>query len=36
MEEDWGPWIEHDGKGCPCAGMHVEVVCEGYLDGILR
>lgn len=17
MSEDWGPWIEHDGKGCP-------------------
>jgi hypothetical protein len=17
MDEEWGPWIEHDGKGCP-------------------
>src|SRR6056297_2909160 len=21
--EEWGPWIEHDGKGCPCVGMVV-------------
>lgn len=20
----WGPWIEHDGKGCPVQGMLVE------------
>lgn len=20
MSEEWGPWIEHDGKGCPCVG----------------
>lgn len=20
---DWGPWIEHDGKGCPCVGEYV-------------
>lgn len=26
MSEEWGPWIEHDGKGCPCVGMFVEVV----------
>lgn len=18
---EWGPWIEHDGKGCPCVGQ---------------
>ena len=23
--EEWGPWIEHDGKGCPCEGLFVEV-----------
>ena len=23
MSEEWGPWIEHDGKGCPVKGMHV-------------
>jgi len=22
--EEWGPWIEHDGKGCPCLGEYVE------------
>lgn len=26
MAEAWGPWIEHDGKGCPCAGRTVEAV----------
>jgi hypothetical protein len=25
MEEEWGPWIEHDGKGCPCVGKIVHV-----------
>ncbi len=24
-EEIWGPWIEHDGKGCPCRGQIVQV-----------
>lgn len=24
--EEWGPWIDHDGKGCPCVGMMVHVV----------
>lgn len=28
MSDQWGPWIEHDGKGCPCVGMWVEAVCE--------
>lgn len=22
---EWGPWVEHDGKGCPCVGLTVEV-----------
>jgi len=22
-DEEWGPWIEHDGAGCPCVGMWV-------------
>lgn len=26
MSDEWGPWIEHDGKGCPCVGMYVHVV----------
>ncbi len=24
MNEEWGPWIEHDGAGCPCVGMWVQ------------
>lgn len=24
MADEWGPWIEHDGKGCPCVGEWVE------------
>lgn len=24
MSEEWGPWIEHDGKGCPCVGKWVQ------------
>jgi hypothetical protein len=24
-DEEWGPWIEHDGKGCPCVGAVVWV-----------
>lgn len=23
---EWGPWIEHDGKGCPCVGVPCEVI----------
>lgn len=22
---EWGPWIDHDGKGCPCIGKYVRV-----------
>lgn len=25
-DDEWGPWIEHDGKGCPCAGQVVNGV----------
>lgn len=24
-DEQWGPWIEHDGSGCPCVGQYVQV-----------
>jgi len=24
IEDEWGPWIEHDGKGCPCVGAFVQ------------
>ena len=23
---EWSPWIEHDGKGCPCVGQFVHLV----------
>lgn len=23
-EGEWGPWIDHDGKGCPCRGDWVQ------------
>ena len=23
MSTEWGPWITHDGKGCPCVGQYV-------------
>lgn len=27
-DEEWGPWIEHDGKGCPASllGRYVQAV----------
>lgn len=29
MSEVWGPWVQHDGGGCPLpAGTIVEVFCE--------
>ena len=27
-DAEWGPWIEHDGKGCPCVGQYVHRVYE--------
>ena len=24
MSEEWGPWIDHDGNGCPVKGMWVK------------
>lgn len=29
----WGPWIEHDGKGCPCVGQIVQIV---YRNGVVE
>jgi hypothetical protein len=26
MADEWGPWIEHDGWGCPCRGLFVHIV----------
>lgn len=31
-QEDWGPWVQHDGKGCPCVGQYVEL--ELTTDGL--
>jgi hypothetical protein len=28
MSDLWGPWIEHDGKGCPCIGATVQAFLE--------
>jgi hypothetical protein len=33
VSEEWGPWVEHDGKGCPCVGMWVHRV---FLDNSER
>ena len=28
MSDDvWGPWVDHDGMGCPCEGQYVQVEC---------
>lgn len=29
-DADWGPWLVHDGKGCPCVGQYVQV---RFVDG---
>lgn len=34
---EWGPWVRHDGKGCPLApGTLVEVVCEDRFGFCMR
>ncbi len=33
MTDEWGPWIEHDGKGCPCVGRVVMVAAIRNLLG---
>lgn len=36
-DADWGPWVEHDGRGCPVVGLFVERVLssggERFADG---
>lgn len=33
----WGPWIRHNGRGCPLpAGTLVEVVCEDCFGFAMR
>lgn len=40
MSEEWGPWIEHDGKGCPIVGMFVHRVYarpgRDVKDGVVK
>jgi hypothetical protein len=26
MSEEWGPWIDHDGRGCPVSSVMVQAV----------
>lgn len=33
MAEEWGPWIDHDGKGCPCVGEYVQAVELSLIRG---
>lgn len=35
MDGEWGPWIEHDGKGCPCVGMMVHRVFDTEFDRLV-
>lgn len=28
MSEEWGPWTDHDGSGCPCVGQRVRVIVD--------
>ena len=28
MSDEWGPWIEHDGNGCPCIGQYVNLITK--------
>ncbi len=37
MTEEWGPWIDHDGKGCPLpAGTICEIECRDGECGEIR
>jgi hypothetical protein len=33
-ETEWGPWIDHDGTGCPVVGMWVHGVERGGFEDI--
>jgi len=32
---EWGPWIEHDGRVCPCGGEYVHAIHE-FSYGLLK
>jgi hypothetical protein len=36
LREEWGPWVEHDGKGCPVSGMYVEAEWQGFVGAGLQ
>ena len=29
MADEWGEWIEHDGKGCPAVGFYTQIASKG-------
>ncbi len=41
-EPEWGPWTQHDGKGCPVDGQYVRVekfngqISEGIAGSVCR
>ena len=34
MAQEWGPWIEHDGRGCPCRGVFVHIEFASGFEAI--
>lgn len=36
MAEEWGPWIQHEGKGCPVVGIYVcvEIASGLKIEGV--
>lgn len=32
VSEEWGPWIEHDGKWCPCKGQYAQWVWDNGME----
>jgi len=33
VSEEWGPWIDHDGRGCPCVGEMVQAYFRSSITG---
>ncbi len=35
-DTEWGPWLAHDGKGCPCSGKYCQALTStGHrLEGV--
>ena len=34
-DNEWGEWVQHDGKGCPCVGHYVQAKWEAFGYGNL-